>query len=358
MQIALTLTEGIGDITIRSMLTYFGSLEEIFKLKKNVLKKVPGIGPRTAESIVKFSEHKRVEEEIRFIEKNNIKPLFITDKDFPQRLKNLNDAPVLLYQKGEMDLNPDKTVGIVGTRLATPYGKEFIADLINGIHGFGCTIISGMAFGADIQAHRKAIEFDLPTIGVMAHGLDRIYPYQHRKTAEEMYKNGGLLTEFPSKTNPDRENFPKRNRIVAGMSDVLVVIETAMKGGAMITADIADSYNRDVMALPGRVNDAFSSGCNFLIKQNKAAMICSPDDLIKLMNWDVKVKAQKQVGNLFDLNEEDRAVVNIVGEKGRATMDDLCVATGQDSGQLSLRLLDLEFRNLIRTLPGKLIELK
>ncbi|MES2691207.1 MAG: DNA-processing protein DprA [Bacteroidota bacterium] len=247
-QIALTQIPGIGDVLARNLVSYCGGIKEVFHQKKHKLLHIPGIGEKLAESIVHFKNFKPAEAEQKFIEKHGIKTMFYLDKNYPKRLTHFPDAPVLLYSLGNADLDTGKIVGIVGTRKASDYGRSFTDELIEEVKPTGALIISGLALGIDVTAHRSAVKQALPTVGVMAHGLDRIYPAQHKNIARQMLENGGLLTEFTSGTNPDRENFPKRNRIVAGLCDVLVVVETGIKGGAMITAEIANSYGKDIMA--------------------------------------------------------------------------------------------------------------
>ncbi|HEX7367011.1 MAG TPA: DNA-processing protein DprA, partial [Pelobium sp.] len=250
--IALTFVKGIGDVTIKSLISYCGSAEEVFKTKQTALEKIPGIGPKTAKLIVNHEAFSRAEQELKFVEKYKIEPLFYTDKLYPRRLKNCADAPALLYFKGNADLNNQKTLAIVGTRNASNYGKAFCEKLIDGLKAHQALIVSGLAYGIDVASHKAAVNLKQTTVGVLGHGLDRIYPALHRSVAESMLANGGLLTEFPSQTNPDRQNFPKRNRIIAGLADAVIVVEAAKKGGALITAEIANSYNKDVFALPGK----------------------------------------------------------------------------------------------------------
>jgi DNA processing protein len=356
-QIALTLIPGIGDVLARNIVSYCGGVEEIFKQKKSHLLRIPGIGEVLADSIVHFDNFKRVEEELKFIESHRVNALFYLDEGYPDRLKNLADSPILLYYTGNANLNEKKVISIVGTRNATGYGKDFVASVLADLHDTHALIVSGLAYGIDICAHKEALKNNMQTIGVLAHGLDNLYPSLHKNTAMKMVEQGGLLTEFMSNTNPDKENFPKRNRIVAGMCDVLLVVETAERGGAMITAEIANSYNKDVMALPGKVNDEFSKGCNKLIKENKASLITSATDLIKLMNWDVHSKPKtKQLPLPVDLTIEDLAVVNYINEKKRVSIDDLAHYLNADSSHLSLQLLDLEFKGVIKSMPGKYFE--
>lgn len=358
LQIALTQIPGIGDVLARNLVSYCGGVKEIFHLKKSKLLQVPGIGEKLAESIVTFKNFKPAEAEVHFIEKHGIRPMFFLDDAYPKRLKHIADAPVLLYSMGNADLDAGKIVGIVGTRKASDYGKTFTEELIEELKPTGALILSGLALGIDVAAHRLAVKQQLPTVGVMAHGLDRIYPSQHKNIARQMLENGGLLTEFTSGTNPDRENFPKRNRIVAGLCDVLVVVETGIKGGAMITAEIANSYGKEVMALPGRSSDELSYGCNALIKLNKASILTQPYDLLELMQWQpgsAQPRQQKLV--MPELSESENNIVHFIRTKTKTGIDDLAFALEVDSGNLSLTLLDLEFKGIIRQLPGKFFEL-
>ena len=272
-QIGLTLIRGIGDVNGKKLVAYCGSPEAIFKESTSALLKIPGIGKSTVNSIKSQKVLDRAESEIEFINKFKIKPLFYTDPDYPARLLNCEDNPLMLYYKGNADVNSQRVIAIVGTRRATNYGKSRCEEIIDDLKNRNVLVVSGLAYGIDSCAHRSSLEFGMNTIGVLGHGLDRIYPAHNRKLAEKMINQGGLLTEFFSNTNPDRENFPKRNRIVAGMSDAVLVIESAEKGGALITADIANSYNRDVFAFPGNINSKYSEGCNRLIKSHKAALI-------------------------------------------------------------------------------------
>lgn len=357
-QIALTQIPGIGDVLARNLVSYCGGVEEVFKQKKTRLLQIPGIGERLAEAIVQFKNFKLAEAELNFIEKHNIKCSFYLDKDYPQRLKHFPDAPVMLFSLGNANLDAEKIVAIVGTRKASEYGKAFTEELVELLKPTDALILSGLALGIDVAAHRSAVKHGLSTVGVMAHGLDRIYPHQHKTIAKQMLEHGGLLTEFTSGTIPDRENFPKRNRIVAGLCDVLVVVETGVKGGAMITAEIANSYNKDIMALPGRVSDDNSFGCNALIKLNKANIITMADDLLTLMGWEnqqPKVVKQQQIP--LNLGETETQILQFIRNKTKAGIDDIAFALQIDSGNLSLTLLDLEFNGMIRQLPGKFFEL-
>jgi len=357
-QIALNLIPGIGDVLLKQLISYCGGPEEVFKRNKAFLAKVPGIGEKLAASVHGFNNFERAEEEISFIKKHKIQTSFYLDDNYPSRLKDIADAPTLLYTIGNVDLNNSKIVAIVGTRKATDYGKSFTYELVNSLQEYSCLIVSGLAYGIDYAAHKASVEAKLPTIGVLAHGLDRIYPGQHKYIAKQMIINGGLITEFTSQTTPNRENFPKRNRIVAGLCDVLVVVETGIKGGARITAEIANSYNKDIMALPGRVNDETAQGCNYLIKENKASIITCPNDLLELMRWKQEHNSKpKQQKINFNLSADELKILEYIKSKNKAAIDSLVFDLNFDAGNLSLKLLDLEFKGLIRALPGKVFEL-
>ena len=270
-QLGLTLVPNIGDVHAKILVQYFGDASSIFKAKQSALDKIDGIGEVRAKSIKQFNDFHLAEEELKFIEKYKIKTLFLTDTDYPQRLLNCYDSPTLLFYKGTADLNISKIVGIVGTRNYTDYGKQFTEKLVKDLAAQQILIVSGLALGIDSFAHKAALKNNLSTVGVVGHGLDKIYPSVNTNLAKDMIKHdGGLLSEFFSGTKPDKHNFPLRNRIVAGLCDATVVIETNIKGGSMITAKLADAYNRDVFAVPGRTTDNKSSGCNHLIKNNKA----------------------------------------------------------------------------------------
>ncbi len=354
-KIALTLIPNIGDILAKRLVAYCGSVQAVFEEKKSSLEKIPGIGSVYADSVFNHSVFNRAEEEIKFVEKNNITPLFYLDSNYPKRLTHCEDSPVMLYYKGNTSLNSEKIISIIGTREATEYGKKICEKLIADLAVHNVIIVSGLAYGIDICAHKAAIDNKLSTICTLAHGLDRIYPSLHTSTAEKMLENGGWLTDFTSKTNPDRENFPRRNRIVAGISDAVIVIESKKNGGSLITADIANSYSRDVFAFPGRVDDICSEGCNNLIKQNKAALIQSAADLVYILGWEqtknTKVPQQKKL--FIELTTEEELLVNVLKEKKSVTIDDLCFASRLPMSKVSALLLTLEFSGIVKSFPGK-----
>lgn len=358
-KIALSLIPNIGDIRAKRLVAYCGSVDAVFEEKKSSLEKIPGIGSFAADAVLNHTIFDRAEEEILFIEKNKITPLFYLDKNYPKRLTHCEDSPILLYFKGNANLNAEKTISIVGTRDATDYGKTICEKLITDLAQHKVTIVSGLAYGIDICAHRAALENGLPTICALAHGLDKIYPAVHKTTAEKMLENGGWLSDFTSKTIPDRENFPRRNRIVAGISDATIVIESKKGGGSLITANIANSYNRDVFAFPGKVDDVCSEGCNNLIKQNKAALIQSAADIVYILGWEESKISKKPVQKqLFvELKEEEEILVSILKENNSTTIDDLCFAANMPMSKVSALLLTLEFSGIVKSLPGKMYRL-
>ncbi|HET6245550.1 MAG TPA: DNA-processing protein DprA [Bacteroidia bacterium] len=354
-KIALSLLPGVGCKTAKKLITFYGNAEAVFKEKKHAFNKTSG--RILAMESGKDAALIKAEQEMNFIVKNNIKPLFFLDKSYPSRLKQCEDSPVMLYCRGEIDFFTQKVVSIVGTRKATEYGKNICDEIIKDISGYTVMIVSGMAYGIDIAAHKAAIKNNLPTVAAMAHGLDRIYPLVHKSVAESMYENGGLVTEFLSGTNPDRENFPKRNRIIAGLSDATIVIEAGKKGGALITAGIANSYNRDVFAVPGKVGDMYSEGCNFLIKKNLAALIESAEDLIYYLGWEETGKKNIQKQLFVNLSPEEEVLMDILKEKGTMAIDNLCNVSRLSTSKVAALLLNLEFSGLVKSLPGKMFQL-
>lgn len=360
-QIGITLINGIGDVNAKSLLAYCGSAEEVFKQKKSVLLKIPGIGETLAKSIIASNTLlKKAEIEINFTEKYKIEPLFFTDDNYPQRLKLCSDSPVLLYYKGNADLNAEKIVAVVGTRKPSEYGKEKTKEIVTDLKRSGALILSGLAYGVDVIAHKTALDNEQLTVGVLAHGLDRIYPQLHDKIAKKMIRQGGLLTDFMSGTNPDAVNFPKRNRIVAGLCDALIVIESKRTGGSLITATIANSYNKDVFAIPGQAGDSLAEGGNGLIKRNKAALIENAEDLLYAMQWqekEIKKRGQTQLPLLLHLSEEEQLIMKVLSLKKSIHLDELCQLTQMPISKISALLLQLEFSNLVLSKPGKMFEL-
>jgi DNA processing protein len=360
-QLALTLIPNIGPVQAKILLQHCNA-EEIFHAKKTFLEKIEGIGPIRAASIEAYKDFSKAEEEIKFIQKYKIKPLFLTDADYPKRLLNCYDSPTLLFYKGEADLNAAKIVAIVGTRSHTDYAKLVTEKLVKELTEQNVSVVSGLAFGVDAIAHKASVKNGLPTVGVLAHGLDQIYPPENAGLAKDMIKhNGGLLTEFRSKSKPDKHNFPTRNRIVAGMSDATIVIETGLKGGSMITAELANSYNKDVFAIPGKVTDVKSSGCNYLIKNNKAMLLTDAAELIQVMQWEDKTKSRKEKRSqrelFIEMTAEEKIVVAILREKEAVHIDEINGKSGLSSSAVAGAMLNLELQGVISSKPGKMYSL-
>ena len=357
--LALHFIPGIGDYLIRQLVSYSGSAERVFKIPKGKLLKIPGVGLVTAEAITGGKPFAQAEKEIRRAEKEQVTLLFFTDNNFPSRLRQVNDAPTLLYVKGKMDLENPKTVAIVGTRQSTVYGKECVDNLVADLVAHEALIVSGLAYGIDIHAHKQAVKHKLPTVGVMGSGMDVIYPSAHRDVAARMMEHGGLLTEHPFGTPPDAHNFPARNRIVAALSDAVVIVEAAEKGGALITADIANSYNKDVFAFPGNIKQSHSAGCNNLIKSNRAHLITSIRDLQYIMNWDIGAKPKKPEPVVLEGYEPDEQLIikALLDNNKQLMIDEISWKTNLPISRLAALLLSLEFKGLLSSLPGKIYKL-
>lgn len=359
--IGLGLIEGVGPVLAKRLISFCGSPRDVFYEKSPLLAKVPGIGTVLAGAVSK-SMHvlDRAAKEVEFIREHKIKALTYLDEAYPHRLRFCDDSPVVLFLQGETDLNAGRMINIVGTREPSEYGKKFTEKLVEDLAGYDLTIVSGMAYGIDITTHRSCLKNHIPTVGVMAHGMDMIYPASHSNIANKMLKQGGaILTEFLSETGPDKENFPKRNRIVAGMCDATIVIETGLKGGSMITARLANDYSRDVFALPGSPNNKKASGCNFLIKTHRAALFETAEDIARFMGWpsNQAKPAENQKSTSMDLDAEEQLVTRLLAEKGRLMVDNISLCLEQPVSKLSVTLLNLEFKGAIRALPGKVYEL-
>ena len=355
-QIGLTLIKGVGAATAKKLIAVIGDEETIFKTPKHQLEHISGIGKTLSAQIKAPGILDRAEKEIEFMLKNDVTAHFYTALSYPFRLKECYDSPVILYQKGNTDFNGKKYLGIVGTRKMTAYGKMHCENILSTLAQKHpeLVIVSGLAYGVDICAHKKSLEMNLQTIGVVGHGLDQLYPAAHKPTAEKMLKQGGLVSEYISGTHLDRNNFVARNRIIAGMCDVVLVIESGEKGGALLTAEFADSYHRDVCAIPGRINDACSAGCNNLIKKNKATMVECAEDIELLMNWEnAPNKKQPVQTRLFaELSPEEQTVIALLQKEEQAHIDFIARELQIPVNKISCLLLDLEFKGAVRCLPG------
>lgn len=359
-KIAIGLIPKIGPVLTRRLIAYCGSAEGVFKEKQAHLSKIPGIADRIAK-LVKKSVHLDVADaEIEFITKHKIAAYFYLDDNYPLRLTHCEDAPVILYMKGFVEFNRKKVISIVGTRMPTDYGKSMTRELVEqlAIAHPDVLIVSGLAYGIDVCAHKASLKHNLDTVGVLGHGLSTIYPASHRDIAREIAEKGGLLTEFLHNAKPDAPNFVKRNRIVAGMADATVVVESGPEGGALITADIANSYNRDVFAFPGKVNDRMSSGCNKLIKTNRAALAESMEDICYILDWkksEPGVPVQKEL--FQQMSDEEKHIAGFLKNEKCATIDILAIRCDMPVSKISASLLSMEFKGMVKCLPGRVYQL-
>ncbi|MCH2021259.1 MAG: DNA-processing protein DprA [Saprospiraceae bacterium] len=352
-KIALSLVPKVGNKTALELIKYYGNALSIFEHSTlQELCQFSTIKPSSANIILKKKTVARAEKEWIFTQKYAIKILSQEMSEYPKRLRNCYDAPFLLYHKGTNNLNASKIVAIVGTRKPTEKGRAFCEQLVNDLACYNPLIVSGLAYGIDITAHKKCIDLSVPNIGVVAHGLDRIYPQKHKKTAQMIVENGGILTEFLSETEPVPRHFPMRNRIIAGMADAVVVVETATRGGSMITAHIANEYNKDVFAVPGRLDDKLSQGCNHLIKTHRASLLESADDIAYILRWK-KQKAGNQKQIFTELNEQERKIIDLLVGQEDVHLDSIINNTGISTSRIASLLLELEFKGLIRAIPGK-----
>jgi len=357
--LALLKVEGIGDVVAKKLIKHCGSSAAVFQSSKKSLIAIDGIGEFLYKNLQEKAVFQLAEKELRFIEKEHISYSYFEDAIYPERLKHCVDGPTILFQSGTIDLQNKKLINIVGTRQITPYGIEFTKKLISDLAPLNPVVVSGFAYGVDIVAHQAAMQNNLQTVGVLAHGLNQIYPKSHKKYVSQMEQNGGFMTEFWSTSNPERENFIKRNRIVAGMCEATIVIESAEKGGSLITASIANDYNRDVFAVPGRISDKFSQGCNNLIKTQRAHLLNSAADLIYILNWDfVSKKESKSIQKqLFvSLTEDEQKIYDYLVNKEKELMDIIALDCDFPIFKISSLLLNMELKGVIRPLPGKLFE--
>ena len=359
--IALTRLTGITQPTALQLYQAMGGAQAVYEHRNDIGDAVSDCSPRLIETLKDWNEAlTRAEAEMEFIQRHSIQALTISDDNYPRRLAECPDAPLIVFYKGSADLNQRYIVGMVGTRRCTNYGQDLVRRFISRLKELcpQVLIVSGLAYGIDICAHRNALEYGFETVGVLAHGLDTIYPGHHRSTAVEMVGHGGLLTEYVSMTEPLPNNFRQRNRIVAGISDAVVVIESALKGGALITARIAQDYGRDVLAFPGSVGAPYSEGCNNLIRDNRAGLITSADDFVSAVGWQTEaqaaaVQAQGIERSLFpDLSDEEQTIVSQLQQDGDLQLNVLSVKTNIGIGRLTALLFQLEMKGVVRPLAG------
>ena len=353
------MIQGIGDINAKKLIAYCGGAEAVFKEKKHFLLKIPGLGEKVVKTIISADVMEEAEAEMAFMAEQNIKAHYFLDKSYPQRLLHCEDGPILLFTKGNMNMNVGKMIAIVGTRNATVKGKAFCEKLVEELAQHQPTIISGLAYGIDIVAHKAALKHNLQNFAVLASGLNQVYPKSHFNTAQKLQENGGLISDYRSKTKMMPMHFAERNRIVAGMADAVIVIESSEKGGSLITADLANGYNRDVFALPGRVDDSQSVGCNRLIKSNKAALLESAKDIEYIMGWEKKSgkNNNRQVELFIDLTDEETKLIELIKEKEAISIDELSLLANFPISKTTTLLLNLEFSGIIKSLPGKMYQL-
>ena len=356
--LALQRVKGIGDINAKKLISHCGSARNVLKEKRHVLQKINGIGTFTLQHLFDKGNLKEAEIELKYIQKNDIETFYFEDKNYPDKLKHCIDAPILIFKEGNFNLTKQRIISIVGTRKITSYGRDFCEKLISDLKPYNPIIVSGFAYGVDICAHKAALKNELQTIAVLAHGFEEIYPKSHKKHVAEINKNGGFITDFWHNDALQRENFLKRNRIVAGISEATIIIESAEKGGSLVTADIANSYSRDVFAVPGRSTDNFSKGCNDLIKRNKAAILTSAKDLIEMLNWDLETKKETAIQKqLFvDLDETEQQVYDFLLKDGKELLDIISLSCKLPVYKTITILFNLEMKGVVKPLPGKMFE--
>jgi DNA processing protein len=356
--LALQRVKGIGDVIAKKLILHCGSPKNVFYEKKRVLEKINGIGSFTLKYLFDKENLIEAENELKYLKKNSIETSYFLEKNYPEKLKHCIDAPILLFRKGTVKIDKRPIISIVGTRKITSYGRSFCEKLIEDLKEFNPIIVSGFAYGVDICAHKAAIKNNLQTIGVLAHGFENIYPKTHLKYVNQVCENGGFITDFWHKDSLVRENFLKRNRIVAGISEATIIIESAEKGGSLVTADIANSYNRDVFAVPGRSSDNFSKGCNDLIRRNKAAILTSANDLVEMLNWKLEqhklAPIQKQL--FVELNDEEQIVYDFLNKNGKQLLDVIAMNCELTIHKITTLLFNLEMKGVVKPLPGKLFE--
>ncbi|MDV7186483.1 DNA-processing protein DprA [Lutibacter sp. TH_r2] len=356
--LALQRVKGIGDINAKKLISHCGNAKNVLNEKKQILEKINGIGAFTIRHLFDKKNLIEAEKELKYLQKNKVEINYFLDENYPNKLKHCIDAPILLFRKGNIKFENQPIISIVGTRKITSYGRIFCEKLIEDLKEYNPIIVSGFAYGVDICAHKAAFKNNMQTIGVIAHGFEEMYPKSHLKYVNQVCENGGFITDFWHNDKLIRENFLKRNRIVAGLSEATIIIESAEKGGSLVTADIANSYNRDVFAVPGRTTDNFSKGCNDLIKRNKAAILNSAQDLIEMLNWQLKDEEPKLIQKqLFvDLDETEQLIYDFLFENGKELLDIIAINCEMPIQKTTSILFSMEMKGVVKPLPGKLFE--
>ena len=350
--------KAVGDILAKKLIVNVGDVSQIFKEKATSLSKINGIGNHVLKNLFNEENLKLATQELKYIKDNAVSYSYFLEDDYPNNLQHCIDSPILLFKDGNLDLSNQKIISIVGTRNMSSYGRDFCNKLIEDLAQYNPIIVSGFAYGVDICAHKAAVKNNLQTIAVLAHGLEQIYPKVHKKYINQVNENGGFLSEFWHNEAPLRENFLKRNRIVAGISKATIIIESAVKGGSLVTADIANSYNKDVFAVPGRTTDLYSKGCNNLIKSNRAFLLNSAQEIVKMLNWDLNEKPKTIQPQLFlELNENEQKIYDLLHKKGKQLLDVISLECNIPIYQLSAILLQMELKGVSKPLPGKMFEL-
>lgn len=362
--VALSMTPLVGGTLAKQLINYCGSAEEVFRSRPAQLARIPGIGPKILSSL-KNHRHllDRAQQEVEWCSQQNIEIITTQHPRYPERLRHIYDAPLVLYYQGNANLDHQRVISIVGTRRATAYGQDVLEEIIATLARYDVLVVSGLAYGIDIRAHRLAMQYQIPTVAVMANGMDQIYPAVHREDALAFTQNGGLLTENSLGTKPEAKKFPARNRIIAGLADAVIVVEAATKGGALITADLANDYDREVFAVPGGVNQPYSLGCNRLIQQHKAHLLNQGEDLVQMLNWDIeksdKSQPQAPVSRPKDLSEDEQKVYELLAEsEDGMLLDNISWHTQLPVSRLAAVLLSLEFKQYIRSRPGNRYQLR
>lgn len=356
--LALQQVPNMGDATAKKLIRHFGSAEAVFKEKKTNLLKIDGIGKQKIAGLGDAIHFQQAEKELEFIANHHIKCLYYKDEDYPEKLKHCLDGPILLFQRGNINLKNRKIISLVGTRKATTSGINFCEEFIAQLAALDPVIVSGFAYGIDITAQRAAVQNNLQTVGCLAHGFNQMYPKVHQKYVKSIEEHGGFFTDFWSGSNFDRNNFLKRNRIIAGLSEATIVIESAEKGGSLVTAEIANSYNREVFAVPGRPSDSQSKGCNELIKLQRSHLLTSAADLIYILNWKLEESVKPVQKQLFvELEEEEKLIYSFLKQNGKEQLDLIALKCEFPTFKAASLLLNMELKGIVRPLPGKLFEL-